>query len=137
MISGFFVENEIPTKQVVIEETTVRVMKQSAQPFSRNIVLKGSAEADKNVQQQLADIQATGGQRAYEQALAAYEADRGARVQEEQLRQQAFVTSEEARRAQQQLAVDTFRAGEDAKQQAARIGGRIGHRENLLLVRHR
>tara|TARA_B100001057_G_scaffold48435_1_gene43210 strand:- start:8675 stop:9655 length:981 start_codon:yes stop_codon:yes gene_type:complete len=50
MISGFFVENEIPTKQVVIEETTVRVMKQSAQPFARNIVLKGSAEADKNVQ---------------------------------------------------------------------------------------
>jgi hypothetical protein len=80
------------------------------------------SEADKNIQQQLADIQATGGQRAYEQALAAYEADRAARVQEEQLRQQAFVTSEEARRAQQQLAVDTFRAGEDAKQQAARLG---------------
>ena len=50
MISGFFVVTEIPTKQVVIEETTVRVMKQSAQPFARNIVLKGSAEADKNVQ---------------------------------------------------------------------------------------
>ena len=43
-------EQEIPTKQVVIEETTVRVMKQSAQPFARNIILKGSAEADKNVQ---------------------------------------------------------------------------------------
>ena len=50
MISGFFMEKEIPTKQVVIEETTVRVMKQSAQPFARNIILKGSAEADKNVQ---------------------------------------------------------------------------------------
>ena len=50
MISGFFVEKEIPIKQVVIEETTVRVMKQSAQPFARNIILKGSAEADKNVQ---------------------------------------------------------------------------------------
>ena len=50
MISGFFVETEIPTKQVIIEETTVRVMKQSAQPFARNIILKGSAEADKNVQ---------------------------------------------------------------------------------------
>ena len=50
MISGFFVETEIPTKQVIIEETTVRVMKQSSQPFARNIVLKGSAEADKNVQ---------------------------------------------------------------------------------------
>ena len=50
MISGFFVEKEIPTKQVVIEETTVRVMKQSAQPFAINIILKGSAEADKNVQ---------------------------------------------------------------------------------------
>ena len=50
MISGFFVETEIPTKQVILEETTVRVMKQSAQPFSRNIILKGSAEADKNVQ---------------------------------------------------------------------------------------
>jgi multidrug efflux system membrane fusion protein len=50
MISGFFVETEIPTKQVITEETTVRVMKQSAQPFARNIVLKGSAEADKNVQ---------------------------------------------------------------------------------------
>ena len=50
MTSGFFVEKEIPTKQVVIEETTVRVMKQSAQPFARNIILKGSAEADKNVQ---------------------------------------------------------------------------------------
>ena len=50
MISGFFVEKEIPTKQVVIEETTVREMKQSAQPLARNIILKGSAEADKNVQ---------------------------------------------------------------------------------------
>ena len=50
MFSGLFVESEIPTKQVILEETTVRVMKQSAQPFSRNIVLKGSAEADKNVQ---------------------------------------------------------------------------------------
>ena len=50
MISGFFVDTEIPTKRIVIEETTVRVMKQSAQPFARNIILKGSAEADKNVQ---------------------------------------------------------------------------------------
>ena len=56
MISGFFVETEIPTKQVVIEENTVRVMKQSAQPFARNIILKGSAEADKNVQLSISTV---------------------------------------------------------------------------------
>jgi hypothetical protein len=37
------------------------------------------AERERNLGQQLADIQATGGQRAYEQALQAFEADRGAR----------------------------------------------------------
>ena len=98
------------------------------------------AERERNLGQQLADIQATGGQRAYEQALQAFEADRGARLQEaqlgltagqaqdqarqeaERLRQSAFGTTEQARQAQQQMAIGSFEAGERARQEAANLG---------------
>ena len=48
------------------------------------------AEQDRNLQQQLSDIQATGDQAAFNQALQAFEADRAARGQEETFRQSAW-----------------------------------------------
>jgi hypothetical protein len=80
------------------------------------------AERQRNLGQQLQDIQATGDTAAYQQALQAFEQDRAARGQEEQFRQQAFGTTEEARQAQQRMAIDSFQAGEQARQQAASFG---------------
>ena len=98
------------------------------------------SERERNLSQQLADIQAKGGQAAFTQAQQAFEADRAARLQEaqlglqtgtqaqqaqqqaEQLRQSAFGTSEQARQAQQKMAIDSFQAGEQARQQAAQLG---------------
>jgi hypothetical protein len=98
------------------------------------------SERERNLSQQLADIQAKGGQAAFAQAQQAFEADRAARLQEaqlglqtgtqaqqaqqqaEQLRQSAFGTSEQARQAQQKMAIDSFQAGEQARQQAAQLG---------------
>ena len=98
------------------------------------------SERERNLSQQLADIQAKGGQAAFAQAQQAFEADRAARLQEaqlglqtgtqaqqaqqqaEQLRQSAFGTTEQARQAQQKMAIDSFQAGEQARQQAAQFG---------------
>ena len=98
------------------------------------------SEREKNLGQQLADIQATGGQRAYDQAIKAFEADRAARLQEaqfgltaaqakdkarrdaEQLKQSAFSATEQARQTEEQLDQNAFRAGESARQEAARLG---------------
>lgn len=80
------------------------------------------AERQRNLGEQLQDIQATGDQAAYQQALQAFDQDRAARAQQEQFRQQAFGTTEEARQAQQRMAIDSFQAGEQARQQAASFG---------------
>jgi len=80
------------------------------------------SERQRNLGEQLQDIQATGDQAAYQQALQAFEQDRAARAQQEQFRQQAFGTTEEARQAQQRMAIDSFQVGEDARQQAANLG---------------
>jgi len=98
------------------------------------------SERERNLAQQLGDIQARGGQAAFDQAQKAFEADRAARLQEaqfglqtgteqqkalqqaEQFRQAAFGTTEQARQAQQGMAIDAFQAGEAAKQQAAQLG---------------
>ena len=98
------------------------------------------SERERNLAQQLGDIQARGGQAAFEQAQKAFEADRAARLQEaqlglqvgteqqkalqqaEQFRQAAFGATEQARQAQQGMAIDAFQAGEAAKQQAAQLG---------------
>ena len=98
------------------------------------------SERERNLAQQLGDIQARGGQAAFDQAQKAFEADRAARLQEaqfglqtgteqqkalqqaEQFRQAAFGTTEQARQAQQGMAIDAFQAGETARQQAAQLG---------------
>jgi hypothetical protein len=80
------------------------------------------AERQRNLGEQLQDIQVTGDQAAYQQALQAFEQDRAARGQQEQFRQQAFGTTEEARQAQQRMAIDSFQSGEQARQQAASFG---------------
>jgi hypothetical protein len=98
------------------------------------------AEQDRNLQQQLGDIQSRGDQAGFSQAQQAFEADRAARLQAsqmglqqgvahdassqqaEQLRQSAFGATEQARQAQQQMAISSFEAGERARQQAAQLG---------------
>ena len=98
------------------------------------------SERERNLAQQLGDIQARGGQAAFDQAQKAFEADRAARLQEaqfglqtgteqqkalqqaEQFMQAAFGATEQARQAQQGMAIDAFQAGEAAKQQAAQLG---------------
>jgi hypothetical protein len=98
------------------------------------------AERQRNLEDQLGDIQAAGSQQAFEQAQRAFEADRAARLQAgqfglqtgqarqqalqeaERFRQAAFGTTEQARQAQQQMAISSFEAGERARQQAAQMG---------------
>jgi len=98
------------------------------------------AEQDRNLQQQLGDIQSRGDQANFAQAQQAFEADRGARLQAsqmglqqgvagdasgqsaERLRQSSFGQNESGRQAQQQMDVQTFQAGEQARQQAAAMG---------------
>ena len=70
------------------------------------------SEADRNTQQLLADIQAKGGQRAYEQALAAFQADEGRGLQA----QQADVAAK--------LAGAEF--GEKGRQYQAQLGRDLG-----------
>ena len=98
------------------------------------------AERERNLGQQLADIQTKGGQAAFQQAQQAFEADRQARLAEgqlgletgtareaalqqaEQYRQGAFGTTQQAQQAQQQMETQAYQAGESAKQEAARLG---------------
>ncbi len=69
------------------------------------------AEREGDLAQQLQDIQATGDQAAYQQAMQAMEADRAARLQEAQFGTQV--------RGQD---IQAFQAGESARQQAAQMG---------------
>ena len=98
------------------------------------------SEQDRNLQQQLGDIQSRGDQASFAQAQQAFEADRAARLsasqmglqqgiagdssmqQAEQLRQAAFGLTEQNRQSQQQMDVQAFQAGEQARQQAASMG---------------
>jgi len=98
------------------------------------------AERERNLAQQMGDIEARGGQAAFQQAQQAFEADRAARLQAgqlglqtgqareqalqqaEQMRQAAFGTSEAARQAQQQMQTAAYQAGEQARQQAGAMG---------------
>jgi hypothetical protein len=98
------------------------------------------AERERNLGQQLQDIQTRGGQAAFEQAQQAFERDRAARLQQaqeerargatgqqflqqaEQFRQGAFGLSQEAAQRQAGLQIDAFQAGEQARQQAAQLG---------------
>jgi hypothetical protein len=98
------------------------------------------AERERNLGQQLGDIQTRGSQAAFQQAQQAFEADRAARLQAGQLGlqmggareqalqagerfgQQQFLTNEQLRQQQQQADLGVYQAGEQARQQAGRMG---------------
>jgi hypothetical protein len=80
------------------------------------------SEREKNLAEQLQDIQARGGQAAFEQAQKAFEADRAARLQEGQFGLQASQQLEQARQQQETFRQSAFQAGEQAKQRAAELG---------------
>ena len=50
MISGYFYQPEIQTKEVVKDDITVRVINQNSIPYQEEILIKGFAEADKKVE---------------------------------------------------------------------------------------
>ena len=98
------------------------------------------SERERNLSQQLGDIQARGSQSAFENAQAQLERERAggmgaarfgldafsqqqaAQQQQEQLGQRAFETAEQSRQQQETFAQSAFNAGESARQQAAKLG---------------
>jgi hypothetical protein len=98
------------------------------------------AERERNLGQQLGDIQTRGSQAGFQQAQQAFEADRAARLQAGQLGlqvggaresalqagerfgQQQFMTNEQLRQQQQQAELGAYQAGEGARQRAGAMG---------------
>jgi hypothetical protein len=80
------------------------------------------AERERNLGQQLGDIQARGSQQAYEQAVRQVGAERAADLQAAQFGLSTFGQAEQAAQQQERLAQQAFQAGEQARQQAARMG---------------
>ncbi len=98
------------------------------------------SERERNLGQQLADIQTRGGQAAFDQAQQAFEADRAARLQEaqygltaagqadaarqaqEQFRQSAFGQTADVAAQREQFQQQAFQAAEQARQRAAEMG---------------
>jgi hypothetical protein len=80
------------------------------------------SERQKNLSEQLQDIQSRGGQAAFEQAQKAFEADRAARLQEGQFGLQASQQLEQARQQQESFRQSALQAGEQARQRAAELG---------------
>ena len=98
------------------------------------------AERERNLGQQLGDIQTRGSQAGFQQAQQAFEADRAARLQagqlglqtgearqaalqaEERFAQQQFIANEQLRQQQQESELRIYQAQEQARQQAASMG---------------
>ena len=98
------------------------------------------SERERNLGQQLGDIQTRGSQAGFQQAQQAFEADRAARLQAGQLGlqvggareqalqagerfgQQQFMTNEQLRQQQQQAELGAYQAGEGARQQVGAMG---------------
>ena len=80
------------------------------------------AERERNLGQQLADIQTRGSQAAFEQAQQAFEADRAARLQEAQFGLTASEQRERAAQQAEQFRQQAFQTGEQARQRAAEMG---------------
>lgn len=76
------------------------------------------AERQRNLEDQLGDIQAAGSQQAYQLAMQGMEADRAARGQLETFAQQQFAQNEANKQRQMQFAADVFAANQQAQQQA-------------------
>ena len=75
------------------------------------------AENERNLMQQLGDIQARGDQNAFNQALQAFEQDRGARLNEAQFGLEKYNAGEQARQRAAQMGLDA-QAQEEAARQA-------------------
>ena len=80
------------------------------------------SERQRNLGQQLQDIQATGDQAAYQQAMQAFEGDRAARLQEEQARLAGAQFQEAGGARLQDFQNQKFQMEEQARQQAAQMG---------------
>lgn len=79
------------------------------------------SERERNLSQQLADIQSRGGQAAFDQAQKAFEADRSARLQAAQLGLQTGTQRQQALQQAEQLRQAAFGTSEQARQQAAQL----------------
>lgn len=80
------------------------------------------AERERNLGQQLDDIQARGSQRAFDTALRQLGAERAADLSAAQLGLQQVGLGEQARQREEMLGQQAFQFGEQAAQQAARLG---------------
>ena len=80
------------------------------------------SERERNLAQQLGDIQTMGSQRAFESAQAQLERERAAQLGAAQFGLTRFGAQEGALQTQEQLAQASFNAGEQARQQAAQLG---------------
>ena len=80
------------------------------------------SERERNLAQQLGDIQTMGSQRAFESAQAQLERERAAQLSGAQFGLSRFGAQEGALQTQEQLAQASFNAGESARQQAAKLG---------------
>ena len=80
------------------------------------------AERERNLGQQLGDIQTRGSQAAFESAQAQLERERAAQLSGAQFGLSRFGAQEGALQTQEQLSQASFNAGEQARQQAAQLG---------------
>jgi|15BtaG_2_1085339.scaffolds.fasta_scaffold01182_2 hypothetical protein len=80
------------------------------------------AERERNLGQQLGDIQTRGSQAAFQSAQQQLAAERAAGLGAAQFGLQQFQAGEGAQQTQEQLMQSAFQAGEQAKQQAASLG---------------
>lgn len=80
------------------------------------------AERQRNLEDQMGDIQAAGSQQAFTQAQQAFEADRAARGQREQFAQSQMGMNEANRQQQMQMNLSAYQANQQARQQAAQMG---------------
>ena len=80
------------------------------------------SERERNLGQQLEDIQRRGGQAAFDQAQKAFESDRAARLQQAQLGLQTGTQAQQAQQQAEQLRQAAFGTSEQARQQAAKFG---------------
>jgi hypothetical protein len=86
----------------------------------REAVVRG--ETERNLSQQLGDIQAQGSQAAYADAKAGFEADRGARAQQEQFAQSQFGLNEQGKQKMSELVQQGFSIEEAARQAQEEFG---------------
>ena len=80
------------------------------------------AERQRNLGQQLGDIQARGSEQAYQQAVQQIGAERAADLAAAQYGLKAYGETERAQQMQEQLGQSAYEFGEQARQQAAKLG---------------